>query len=85
MLVAIMIGFFVLTSQSLFVQLGRYDKYLHFFWVLWLVFIIELCLMAASKAYFIVSGHCQRGLIAVVTVLCAAAVEAICEHASMIS
>lgn len=56
LLVAIMMGFFVLTSQTLFVQLGRYDSYMRFFWLLCVTFVVELLLMVASKVMYIVSG-----------------------------
>lgn len=60
LLVAIAVGFFVLTSQTLFVQLGRYDKYLKTFRLFYLAFVVELLLMVGSKAYFIVS--CNKHL-----------------------
>ena len=55
MLVAIVMGFFILTSSMLYVKLGRYDKYFKEFVVFYLAAAIEFILMAAAFAYKLVS------------------------------
>ena len=48
---AIIMAFFVLTSQTLYIQLGRYDLYLREFWFLYSLFVLDLALYIAIKAY----------------------------------
>ncbi|KAG2427216.1 hypothetical protein HYH02_014621 [Chlamydomonas schloesseri] len=51
LLVAIIMAFFVLTSQTLYIQLGRYDLYLSQFAFLYGLFVLDLCLYVAIKVY----------------------------------
>ncbi|EFJ43436.1 hypothetical protein VOLCADRAFT_106863 [Volvox carteri f. nagariensis] len=51
LLLAIIGGFFVLTSQTLYIRLGRYDLYLREFAVIYILFVIEALLYIAMKAY----------------------------------
>ena len=55
MLVLIILSFFVLTSQTLYVRLSKYDRYLREFRLLAITSLAELLLMLAAKGYFIVS------------------------------
>ncbi len=51
LLIAIIMAFFVLTSQTLYITLGRYDLYLREFAAIYLLFLVELLLYIGSKAY----------------------------------
>ncbi|GFR51697.1 hypothetical protein Agub_g14141, partial [Astrephomene gubernaculifera] len=51
LLIAIIMAFFVLTSQTLLIQLGRYDLYLREFAALYGVFALALALCIAIKVY----------------------------------
>ncbi|KAG2423582.1 hypothetical protein HXX76_015221 [Chlamydomonas incerta] len=51
LLVAIIMAFFVLTSQTLYIQLGRYDLYLREFAALYSLFVLDLLLYIAIKVY----------------------------------
>lgn len=55
-LVGVMMGFFLLTSNSLFIKLSRYDFYFSEFRVLYTTFAVELALMLTVKIYQGVSG-----------------------------
>ncbi len=55
MLIMIMLAFFVLTSQTIYVHFGRYDLYLREYAMLFFLFIAELALMLAAKIYYLVS------------------------------
>lgn len=51
LLLAILMAFFVLTSQTLYISLGRYDLYLKEFAPLYGLFLVELALYVALKVY----------------------------------
>ena len=53
MLVIIMLAFFVLSSQTVFIRFGRYDLYLREYALLFTVFFIELILFISDKVYYI--------------------------------
>jgi hypothetical protein len=53
-LLLILVSFIVLTSQTVYVRLGRYDRYVSAFRGLFVAFAVELGLMLASKVYYIV-------------------------------
>lgn len=53
MLVIIMLAFFVLSSQTVFIRFGRYDLYLREYALLFSTFFIELVLFIATKVYYI--------------------------------
>ncbi|KAJ9534837.1 hypothetical protein QJQ45_017262 [Haematococcus lacustris] len=52
--VILILAFFVLSSQTLMVKLGRYDRYLQAFRLMYGTWLIELLLLAASKAFYLV-------------------------------
>lgn len=62
LLVAIGMAFFVLTSHTLLIQLGRYDLYVREFGWVWGSWLVELALLIALKAYQVVSEQraCAR-------------------------
>ncbi|GIL92765.1 hypothetical protein Vretimale_11737 [Volvox reticuliferus] len=51
LLLAIIGGFFVLTSQTLYIRLGRYDLYLREFAAIYIMFLLEAVLYIAMKGY----------------------------------
>ncbi|KXZ44457.1 hypothetical protein GPECTOR_67g297 [Gonium pectorale] len=51
LLLAIVMGFFLLTSQTLYIQLGRYDLYLREFAPIYGLFLAELALYVVVKVY----------------------------------
>ncbi|KAJ9535020.1 hypothetical protein QJQ45_029686 [Haematococcus lacustris] len=51
--VILILAFFVLSSQTLMVKLGRYDRYLQAFRLMYGTWLIELLLLAASKAFYL--------------------------------
>ncbi len=57
LLLAILMAFFVLTSQTLYISLGRYDLYLKEFAPLYGLFLVELALYVALKVYATVRQH----------------------------
>mmetsp|Transcript_23100 Transcript_23100/g.50702 ORF Transcript_23100/g.50702 Transcript_23100/m.50702 type:complete len:218 (-) Transcript_23100:489-1142(-) len=54
MIVVIMMAFFVLTSHTLYIRLGRYDLYLKEYKFFYISFIIELLLFVGAKVLYIV-------------------------------
>ncbi|MEW5307267.1 MAG: hypothetical protein WDW38_002490 [Sanguina aurantia] len=50
-LIGVMMAFFLLTSNSLFIKLSRYDFYFSEFRVLYAAFAVELALMLTVKIY----------------------------------
>lgn len=55
MVVIIMLSFFVLSSQTIFIRFGRWDLYIREYAILFTAFFIELVLFIATKVYYIVS------------------------------
>ncbi|GFH20486.1 uncharacterized protein HaLaN_17616 [Haematococcus lacustris] len=60
--VILILAFFVLSSQTLMVKLGRYDRYLQAFRLMYGTWLIELLLLAASKAFYLVWAIQRTGL-----------------------
>ena len=59
-IVIIMMAFFVFTSQTIFVRFGRYDKYLKEYGLFYGVALVQLLMIAAVKAYYIVSSGLSK-------------------------
>ncbi|GIL92766.1 hypothetical protein Vretifemale_20259 [Volvox reticuliferus] len=58
LLLAIIGGFFVLTSQTLYIRLGRYDLYLREFAAIYIMFLLEAVLYIAMKGYATATRRC---------------------------
>ncbi|GAX83454.1 hypothetical protein CEUSTIGMA_g10879.t1 [Chlamydomonas eustigma] len=54
LMIAIIVAFFIATSQTVFIRFGRYDKYLYEYKYYYLSLLVEFLLVLGAKVYFVV-------------------------------